>query len=449
MLPKFLLLCLSEFILFLFPVVGWAQDSISISNYSVEKKNKLTIDGQLLTRGEYRYGGLPLDENGEVKKDDEKYAAFIMERSRLTVDYQRDLFEAKVTAQHSGIWGQTGKGTFNLYEAWIQMKSRSGFFAKVGRQELVYDDERIIGNNDWTMAAQSHDVLKVGIERNNHKAHLILGYNQNAENTNGGTEYTNGAEPWKMMQTLWYHYDMPNIPLGLSLIAMNVGTQNSTTEKDNNEYQQLVGTYMKYQPQDWKVEGAFYYQMGRNEHHLPINAWMAAVRGEHRFNTNLTAYAGYDYLSGDDSFHVPPIGGIGLQQHKRVNGFNLLFGSHHQFYGAMDFFYVSAFYGGFSPGLQNLFAGTKWTPIEPLTISTAYHYFSTATKMSKSAWTLGHEIEIAASYNIMQDVKLSLGYSFMVGTKTMERLKRTAENGKLHWLYLTLNATPKFLNMKW
>ena len=145
----------------LIPMNGTAQDSIPSSTYIIEKKNKLTIDGQFLSRGEYRYGGLPLDENGDPKKDDEKYAAFIMERSRLSVGYQRDLLEAKVAAQHSGIWGQAGKGSFNLYEAWIQMRSHSGLFAKVGRQELVYDDERIIGNNDWTMAAQSHDVLKL------------------------------------------------------------------------------------------------------------------------------------------------------------------------------------------------------------------------------------------------------------------------------------------------
>ena len=323
--PKTFLQCLLGLLLFM-PLNGWAQDVIRSSTYIIEKKNKVTIDGQFLSRGEYRYGGLPLDENGEEKVD-EKYAAFIMERSRLSVDYQRELLEAKVTAQHSGVWGQAGKGSFNLYEAWLQMRNRMGMFAKVGRQELVYDNERIIGNDDWTMAAQSHDVLKLGYENEQHKVHLILGYNQNAENVNGGTDYNNGAEPWKTMQTLWYHYDMPNTPLGVSLLAMNVGTQNLIAENDKTEYQQLVGTYMKYQPKDWKVEGSFYYQMGRNEWHLPINAWMGAVRGEHSFNPQLSLFGGYDYLSGDEHIHVPQSGGFGLQQYKKVNGFNLLFTS--------------------------------------------------------------------------------------------------------------------------
>lgn len=435
--------------IFLFvPSLIKAQESLLEKTDSIIRPNKLTIDGQFLTRGEYRYGGLPLDENGEVKKD-EKYAAFIMERSRLSIGYERDMFEAKVTAQHSGVWGQSGKGSFNLYEGWIKVYSHSGLFAKVGRQELVYDNERIIGNNDWTMAAQSHDVLKFGIERSRHQLHIILGYNQNSANINGGTEYYNGAEPWKTMQTLWYHYNVPHVPLDVSLLAMNVGTQSTFSEGDKTENQQLIGTYLKYQTKKWKLEGSFYYQMGHSEESLPINAWMGALRGEHHFNPNLSLYGGYDYLSGDESFHVPNIGGFGLQQHKKVNGFNLLFGSHHQFYGAMDFFYLSSFYGGFSPGLQNIYAGTKWSPFQPLSITSTYHYFSTATKVSDSNWTLGHEIELGASYAIMKDVKLSLGYSFMVGTKTMERLKRTADNSNLHWLWLSINASPKIFTTKW
>jgi hypothetical protein len=66
-----------------------------------------------------------------------------------------------------------------------------------------------------------------------------------------------------------------------------------------------------------------------------------------------------------------------------------------------------------------------------------------------SNWTLGHEIELGASYAIMKDVKLSLGYSFMVGTKTMERLKRTADTSNLHWLWLSINASPKIFTTKW
>ena len=78
-----------------------------------------------------------------------------MERTRLNVGYKRPYFDAKISIQHSGVWGQAGKGTMNLYETYIQLKAPMGLFAKIGRQELAYDNERIIGSDDWAMAASS------------------------------------------------------------------------------------------------------------------------------------------------------------------------------------------------------------------------------------------------------------------------------------------------------
>ena len=121
-----------------------------------EKLNQFTIDAELLTRGEIRQGGLP-----ESEEDNDNKAQFILERTRLSLDFERTLLKAHITGQHSAVWGQAGKGSFNLYEAWAQLTSRKGFFAKIGRQVLSYDDERIIGSNDWAVAALSHDMLKV------------------------------------------------------------------------------------------------------------------------------------------------------------------------------------------------------------------------------------------------------------------------------------------------
>ena len=117
--------------------------------------NQLDIDLNLLGRGEMRFGGF-------TEGAEENRAQFLMERTRLSLDYKRPYIEAKVTAQHSGVWGQSGKGSFNLHEAWAQLTAKNGLFLKMGRQVLSYDDERVIGANDWAMAANSHDVIKFG-----------------------------------------------------------------------------------------------------------------------------------------------------------------------------------------------------------------------------------------------------------------------------------------------
>ena len=392
-----------------------------------------------------RYGGF-------TEGDKENKALFLLERTRLSIGYKRPHIEAKVTAQHSGIWGQDGKGSFNLYEAWAQLSTNNGLFAKLGRQVLSYDDERIIGANDWAMAANSHDVLKLGYEGYGHKVHAILGFNQNAENISGGTFYS--GDSYKSMQTLWYHYDVPKIPIGLSLLFMNIGMQGGEKNEEGynkpcNKFQQLLGGYVSFKPEKLTVEASYYHQIGRNEYDAKLDAWMASIKAQYQAWQRVGLLVGFDYLSGDDYFVIRSKGGLGMPQHKVFKFFNPVYGSHHKFYGMMDFFYVQAFSDTFSPGLQNLYAGGTYSPIKNLDLSLTYHYMAMATNLKQVNMTLGHDIDFEASYQVLKDAKVSLGFSYMVGTKTMEKLKRTENNDNLKWAWLSLVVSPRIISKKW
>ncbi|MBR3856966.1 MAG: alginate export family protein [Bacteroidaceae bacterium] len=409
--------------------------------------NQLDLDLNMLGRGEMRYGGF-------TEGVEENHAQFLMGRTRLSLTYKRPHIEAKVTAQHSGIWGQKGNGSFNLHEAWAKLYTKSGLFAKVGRQVLSYDDERIIGANDWAMASNTHDVIKLGYEGHGHKVHGIFGFNQNTENISGGTYYADGAQPYKLMHTLWYHYDIPKTPLGISLLFMNIGMQGGQKDgqgsyEPRNIYQQLVGGYVLYKPGKLTAEASYYHQLGRNENNAKINAWMASVKAQYQISPKWGAVAGYDYLSGDDYFVVRKNGGLGLVQHKVFKFFNPVYGSHHKFYGLMDFFYVQAFSDTFSPGLQNLYAGASYSPIKGLNLRASYHYLAMATKLEGLAKTLGHDIDVEASYQILKDASVAVGFSYMAGTDTMEKLKRAEGNDDLKWAWFTLMVSPRIISKKW
>lgn len=424
------------------PVATLAQETTTDEN---DKINKFTIDAELMTRSELRYGGLPTD-----AEDTDNKAYFILERTRLALDYERTFLKAHITAQHNAIWGQAGKGSFNIYEAWAQFTARNGMFAKIGRQVLSYDDERIIGSNDWAMTALSHDMIKLGWDSPIHNIHLMLAYNQNSESVNGGTDYRYGDKPYKTMQNLWYHYQHPRVPFGASLLFMNQGLQSEREENlKKTYYQQLIGTYLSYKPRNWSAEGSFYYQLGKNESGIDIRAWMASAKGTYSPSMQWKLTAGYDYMSGDPFFAVPTGGGIGLIQHKTIKGFSPLYGSHHKFYGAMDFFYVSTYYDGFTPGLQNYYAGVTYKPISKLKFDATYHYFAIATNTNNLKKELGHEVEFTAAYTPIKEVTVSLGYSYMRGSKTMEALKRVDSERQLHWAWLSLNVKPRFLQIKW
>ena len=409
------------------------------------KTHVFTLGANLLTRGEYIHGALPNE-----KKD---MALFVLERTRLLFNYKQPYLEVQITPEHSGVWGMAGGGGFNLNEAWAQTDYK-GFFLKLGRQTLTYDDERVIGLDDWSMTGSYHDALKIGYEGFGHKLHLIGAYNQNDSSLTGGTRYLNGAQVYKNMQTLWYHYDFKRW-FGVSLLFINTGMQNANLQiPDTTFYQQTVGSYVKFAypfnaTASLTVDGSFYYQFGRSEWNLPISAWMGAVEAKAVVNPWIQLNTGYFHLSGDENYTVPGPGQIGIQLRTHQHSFNLLYGSHHQFYGAMDFFYLQTFYAGYSPGLQDLHLGATFTWQDQFDFQAQYHYMATSVVVIDApSKSLGHELELTANYRPFKWLTLTAGYTFMQGTKTMEIVKRATNKNQSHWAYLMLVFDPTLLTVR-
>lgn len=427
-------------LLLLLPFSSWAQDTL------------FTADVHLMSRGEIRNGGMTKDNDDPSSED---RSAFILDRERLIFGYRRGWLEAKTTIQHVGTWGHEGAAGVSVYEAWAKMNAGNGLFAQIGRLALRYDDERIIGSDDWVMVPMTHDALKLGYEGHGHQLHVILAYNQNMRAIDSpGSYYTGGSRPYKTMHTVWYHYDVPKVPLGVSLLFMNIGMQAGQEggigdDAAHTEWQLLYGGYLRFAPPHLTLEGSYYRQAGHDENMAKLDAWMAAVKAEWSPNDVCSAKAGFDYLSGDDYVAVVRPGSIGMPRHEVNQGFNPVYGSHHKFYGAMDFFYLSTYINGFTPGMQNVYIGGTYKPLKRLMLGATYHYLATGTELSGLDRTLGHEIELEASYALAKDIKFSAGYSYMTGTETMERLKRASGDGSLRWAWLSLNISPRIFTAKW
>ena len=419
----------------------------SVRAQSDSCKNHLTLGLHFMTHGEIRGGGLPKPASEDVVVENQ--ANFLQGRTRLVVGYDRSWLEAKAVIQNSAVWGTKNNLSLSLYEGWVKMTAPFGLFGQVGRIALAYDDERIIGPNDWAMAALSHDVLRVGYEGHGHKVHALLAYNQNAENVNTGTFYENGAQSYKTMHTFWYHYDLPHVPLGASLLFMNIGTQAGQKGEDaHTEYQQLLGAYVKYNPKYLTLEGSYYRQMGRNELGAKLDAWMASAKAVVKPSDRYGFELGFDYLSGDDYVAVPAPGAMGLPLHSTFKGFSPVYGSHHKFYGIMDYFYESASVQGFTPGLQNAYAGVRFIPVKNLSCRVAYHYMSVATKLEGLDKTLGHDIELEAKYSFTKDISLSAGFTYMRGTETMDRLKQFNGSKDVRWGWFSLVVSPNLFSTR-
>ncbi|MBQ4147340.1 MAG: hypothetical protein II593_05125, partial [Prevotella sp.] len=78
-----------------------------------------------------------------------------------------------------------------------------------------------------------------------------------------------------------------------------------------------------------------------------------------------------------------------------------------------------------------------------------YHYLAVAADIEDTKKGLGHEIEASVRYQLMKDVRLSAGYSFMRGTDTMVALKRSSEDRVLRWGWVMISVSPKVFTTMW
>ena len=399
---------------------------LSLAAFSQE--NQFYVDAQLRTRAEYNNGALAPRVEGT------KPAFYINERARIGVGYQYGILELKAAVQHTGIWGQSdinaGLGNVAINEAWAKLKSKNGWFLQLGRQQLVYDDERILGGLDWHVSGNWHDALKMGYESKAHKIHAIAAFNQARANVKGG--YYDGPMPYKFLGGAWYHFQADQTPFGLSLIFLDLGWEAGTAAVDaGTNHMQTLGTDITFKPSGFDFHAAAYYQMGKNIAGTPVSAWMASAKAGYQLNRTWGMNLGYDYRSGHDGSSTS-------------KAFDQLFGTHHKFYGFMDYFLRTV-----SLGLQDVQAGVICKASQKASLLLNYHYFATAQPAANGKKGLGHEIDLQATISIMKNVTLMAGYSTMLGTETMDLVKGGSHKAWQDWLWIQLNINPRVFFTKW
>ena len=114
-------------------------------------------------------------------------AFFIAQRTRLTFDYKKENLKTYISIQDIRTWGDEEQlkdiPGLSVNELWIELFFKNNLSLKMGRQELVYDDQRLLGNADWNNATRSHDALLLKYTNKEKKFNWHIGgaFNQNGE----------------------------------------------------------------------------------------------------------------------------------------------------------------------------------------------------------------------------------------------------------------------------
>ena len=159
--------------------------------FSYLSQAQFTVSGQVRTRTEMRNG------QGNPQVRDTLAALFTSQRTRLNFGYSGYRFKLFSAIQDVRVWGQDAS-TINrttsdpldgllIHEAWAEIslvdtgKVIKNFSLKIGRQELLYDDSRLLGNLDWLQQARHHDMALLKTVHHGWQVDIGYAFNQNAD----------------------------------------------------------------------------------------------------------------------------------------------------------------------------------------------------------------------------------------------------------------------------
>jgi len=483
---------------------------------------QLSVNGQLRTRTEFRDG------LGTLIPKANSASFFTSQRSRLTFNYKTNRIIFQTSIQDVRVWGQDASTINNadgnklfVHEAWAEIflsnKKDTSFkhspvdylAIKIGRQELLYDDSRLLGNLDWLQQARRHDAIVVKFLNKGWQADLGAAFNQNTDAFNyNGTFYTPANVAPYVKDSKGNLAPTPSafIPLMSSNgFSSKLGIPSTQTAASTNglyqDYKALQFLYVAKTFNKTKISGLMISdQFGKYITDSVKNisgADTGYIYGKHfnqkGINLRLTAgvliksfldakkawdlTAGYYYQTGKDRDGLKLnaytttislaythnkvswvagwdyLSGNNAFSSSTVNHrFDPLYGTPHKFWGYMDYFYAGT--GAPSGGLSDGYTRVKYTSANKrFTAALDYHYLSLAQNqkdINSNAIKkyLGSEFDFVTNYSLNKITTLECGYSLMADSKSMEYAKNVVPgSAKLHgnWVYLMITIKPEFL----
>lgn len=483
---------------------------------------QLSLQGQLRTRTEIRDGV------GNLPKVGAKPAAFTSQRTSLLFGYKWDRLTFGVNVRDVRVWGQDAASINNadgsklfLHEAWaeiilansadttLKFRTFDNLSLKVGRQELVYDDVRLLGNLDWLQQGRRFDMALLKGMKNGWQIDVGVAFNQNSDAFGrAGTFYAAGNAPATVANSKGAFVSIPTdfIPTagkgGAPVLASPLSTngQNQMFKSMQMLYvsrkfgqTKFSGLFFKDDFQKYRIDslgssanGVVYGRrydvegvnsrltygvmltglIGNASSKLGKIAWQTFAYkqgGKNRDGQNLSAYhyganvlmqkgklsfgPGYEVLSGNNT----------LSPDGKDHRFDPLYGTPHKHWGYMDYFYVGT--GAPAGGLGNAFFKTKYVANPNLYFTFDIHHFALANDMKngldaaggKISRQLGNEFDFIVNYNLNKFTNVELGYSHLKGTNSLEYAKLGTMDKTKHsanWAYLMLNIRPDFFYTK-
>jgi len=387
---------------------------------------QVSLSGEIRPRTELSHGYKSL------ATENQDASIVTTQRTRLNFQYKSANVLTKVALQDVRLWGGQAQLTGNdnyavsIHEAWAEVFLLPAFSFRAGRQELNYDDQRILGAVNWVQQARSHDLLLFKYEKAI-SLHVGIAHHESGSLTDN---IYSGSDAYKNLQFIWLNRKWNKNSLSLIFLNNGVPVTNGTEQKVN--YSQTSGAHFTSAIKALSISSNLYFQSGKAVSGKDISALNFLIEAGGKLSEKNLLTAGFEYLSGTD-----------YSETTKMKSFTPLYGTNHKFNGAMDYFYVGNHLG--SVGLQDIYLKYDYKQ-EKLSANAELHYFASAAGITASAKKyLGTELDLSASWSINPEAKLTVGWSVMFADDSMVLLKGGNTKTFSNWAFLMLTVAPNFL----
>ncbi len=406
--------------------------------YPTISAGQFSIDAQIRQRFEFRDGYQQLLPNKANP------AFIISQRSRLSLGWKSELMKIKFTPQDVRIWGDEqlagSTGVFgdfaslDLLEAYAEIKACPRLWISIGRQALVYDNQRLLASRNWNQNAIAYDALVTKFSINRWNLHIAGSWNTLVDLT---AENTYLADRIKSLDFLWLNRKWKeNINFSVLQIASGK-TKNDTT--NTLYFRHTSGFYLEYRKDRISCWIDGYYQYGKNNAGLNVSAYLAGADFTYRMGRFIPGL-GLEYLSGNSN----------TCEHMNTDHlFDLLYGGRHRFLGFMDYFRNIPSHTR-QGGISDYYVSLELKISRMISIQDFGHYFMLAqtNSMTPDENNLGFENDLVMKYTFSEWGMLELGYLYLIPSKTLKTIQKVSDTDFAQFAYVQLTLTPVLFNQK-
>lgn len=404
------------------------KDSVSYEEF--------TIGLEFRPRTEFRNG------YRELRNDTTSPAFFTDQRSRLNITYLRQGFIFHTSVQDIRIWGEddprsTG-GTLQVFEAYVETDLSKDVSLRIGRQKIMYDNERLFARNNWRQNGGAHDAARFIYTNHRISSELIGAYNQNQERFSG----TIFNPEFKNYKVLLAHFLLYPLTDKLSLTSINAmdGYQRPDSRATTSRF--TSGGRATYIHKRLVLTLAAYYQYGRTPNNQKLQAYYYQPEIQYSASAPLRFRLGAEVFSGDN----------GKRNSDISRSFDALYGVNHRFLGSMDFF--TRFPADFNhAGIIAPYFFVFHDLGEKLTIRADEHVFFTQNHFVHNGQVihpyLGFENDLLLLYRPGKATEIQLGFSYALVTKSMTYIKESGNHKLFHtWAFMMITFQPELFSFR-